>query len=368
MKFTDEGSVWLRVDAETRDAHRVVQIEIEDTGVGIPVEAQGALFEHFAQVDASSTRAHGGTGLGLAICKRIVEAMAGTISLTSREGEGTTLRVTLTLPTSAEGEQVARRDSDRGARSGVSVLLVEDYPLNQRIARGFLERMGCTVKVADNGEIALEMLAGERFDCVLMDCQMPVMDGCEATRRFRAMEEAEGRPRTRVVALTANVMPEDRRRCLESGMDDYVPKPVDAAALARALRTSSGSAPARSIDAPPAPAPEAEWLDEPHIRELEALTQEFAQLFTEMIDDAQARLRPIDEALRSGRLGALQGLAHTGKGAAVSLGARRLGQAYAKLEQAAREGDADLAARLVDALRDATSTTRERFAARRGVA
>jgi len=238
VKFTDHGEVRLRIDCEESGAGCQVLFEVRDTGVGIEAAKLERIFEKFYQVDLSSTRRHGGTGLGLAISRELVTMMGGSIHVASEPGRGSTftVRVPLALANRAEEpEQRLRAAAERAARGGRRVLVVEDNRINQRVAARLLERLGLEVELASNGVQALAQLEGGReFDLVLMDCVMPGMDGLEATRQLRQLEQALGR-RTPVVALTASVRSQDRDRCRDAGMDDYVAKPIEAGELERVV-------------------------------------------------------------------------------------------------------------------------------------
>ncbi len=233
IKFTAHGQVVLRL----RRATPGLRIEVQDEGIGIPPEAQPQLFQPFTQVDASSSREFGGTGLGLSICRQLVEAMGGRIGVQSASGAGATFWFELPLPAApaaAAPEVVPPPVANLPPLRG-RVLLVEDQPVNQKLALAVLGRVGLDAVLAQNGREALERLRAHAFDLVLMDCQMPEMDGFEATERLRAGEAGEAARAVPVLALTANVMAEDLARCRASGFDGHVPKPFTLKALHAAL-------------------------------------------------------------------------------------------------------------------------------------
>ncbi|WP_243470506.1 ATP-binding protein [Vreelandella lionensis] len=224
LKFTEEG--FVKFHASPGDDHRLL-FEVYDTGCGIEAADQERLFSAFSQVDTSMARRHEGTGLGLAICKRLVHAMGGEIGVTSQVGLGSRFLFSGALP-EAEGVEVYHHTEQQATLvSNHHILIVEDNPINQTVAKVMLEQLGQRVTIADNGRSALELLQEEysAIDLVLMDMQMPILDGPETTLRWRAFEAANALTRLPIVAMTANVMPEHRERCFESGMDDMINKP-----------------------------------------------------------------------------------------------------------------------------------------------
>lgn len=220
VKFTEEGYVTLRMAAEGQE----ISIEIEDTGVGIRDEDQQLLFRPFVQAEAGATRRYGGSGLGLTVTRQLVELMGGSIDVESTFGEGTTVRIVLPgEPIDSEQERARneqRRASERTLLEGVSVLLVEDNPVNTALARRVLEKTGADVVSVVDGAQGVQAACAQEFDVILMDCHMPVMDGWEATHRLRDNEID-----TPIIALTADATEDDRGRCLQAGMDDYLSKP-----------------------------------------------------------------------------------------------------------------------------------------------
>ncbi|HLJ21716.1 MAG TPA: ATP-binding protein, partial [Stellaceae bacterium] len=250
LKFTDKGSVAVSAHyVPDADGTPTVRVEVRDTGIGISAEAQKSLFQTFTQADGTITRRFGGTGLGLAISKQLVELMGGKIGLESTPGEGSLFWFTLSPRRTA----LAAEDSPHTARSGTDltgyrVLLVEDVEINRLIAREALRRMGCGVEMAEDGARAVEMALAADYDLVLMDIQMPRMDGVEAARRIRAA----GGPRSRVpiVALTAHAMASERESYLAAGLDDYLSKPFKPAALREIVARWTGEP--RDVVPPPA--------------------------------------------------------------------------------------------------------------------
>ena len=236
IKFTERGGVTLDavLDGVSGGA-ATVRFTIADTGIGIRPGQMAALFSPFVQADASTTRKYGGTGLGLAICKQLVEMMGGKIGVTSREGDGSTFWFTAVFDLSAEPvprrlPPAAERDVCPGA-SGARVLVVEDNAVNRDVALAQLRKLGYLASAVSDGAEAVDAVRGGGYCLVLMDCDMPVMDGFEATRRIRGLAG----PGIPIVALTADAMPADRDRCLSGGMNDYLAKPVSLDRLAEVL-------------------------------------------------------------------------------------------------------------------------------------
>jgi signal transduction histidine kinase len=245
IKFTERGEVVLRVSAQSGDDDTVTcRFSVTDTGIGVPREKQKAIFEPFLQGDSSTTRLYGGTGLGLAISARLVEMMRGRLWVESEPGGGSTFRFTAQFGLQSRPRQPADADAaaaaapgipaERRARRNLHVLLVEDNAANQLLAKRLLEKQGHSVAVADDGAAAIEMFDSQRFDLVLMDVEMPRMDGLKATGALRRKEREAG-GHVPIVALTAHVMAGDRERCLRAGMDYYLSKPLRPAALLEAM-------------------------------------------------------------------------------------------------------------------------------------
>ncbi len=253
IKFTERGRVAVRVRAAPGVAPRAV-FEIEDTGIGIPPERLRAIFVPFEQADPSTTRRFGGTGLGLTIASRLVNLMGGEIGVASEVGVGSTFTFDAVFAAVSADAPVRRAAppplSARAAGSRrLRILLAEDNPINQRVAVEILKRMGHDVTVVGDGRAAVEAVEAASFDLVLMDVQMPIMDGWQATSAIRRSPHAHAR-RTRVVALTARATEEDRKRCMAHGMDGFLTKPLQVAELLQLCE--DGTTPERR---PPAPVP-----------------------------------------------------------------------------------------------------------------
>ncbi len=236
IKFTEKGGVRLAVRHAGIPGKSLLRFEVEDTGIGIPAEDVEHIFNPFRQADSSSARRHGGTGLGLTISRELARAMGGDIGCSSEPGRGSTFWFTADLPGTAIPEtSVVLAPVMPGEKFSGRVLLAEDNAINALVARAFLENFGLAVDWAENGRQALDRATTEDYDLIMMDCQMPEMDGYEATRRIRAHEKATGRKPVAVAALTANAIRGDRERCLDAGMDDYLMKPFRAPELQAVL-------------------------------------------------------------------------------------------------------------------------------------
>ncbi len=246
VKFTRSGQITVRAWPEpTGDGSLQFCLEVRDTGIGIPLDKQEIIFSAFTQADGSHSRSHGGTGLGLAICRRLAQAMHGTLEVVSAPGKGSCFTLRLPLlsgePLSEDmlagllpplGEAAERTPAARG--DGRRILLVEDNPNNQLVTASMLDSEGYQVTLAGDGVEALTLMRHQRFDAILMDIQMPLMDGLAATRAIRRQERETGE-HVLIVALTANAFAEDREACLAAGMDDFLAKPIGFADLGRAL-------------------------------------------------------------------------------------------------------------------------------------
>ncbi len=244
IKFTPSGSIDIYTSYEPRGAMSLLQIIVEDTGVGISPELMSKLFLPFEQADNSTTRRFCGTGLGLAISKKICDAMQGTIQITPREGKGT--RCTISLPIESAGHQkvytaskVAEWSSDLliGANHPLSILVVEDIPTNLILLKNYLQLMGYTCTMCSEGGQAIEIAKEKHYDVVLLDLQMPGINGYDVARQIREIESTRpNTPRSQIIAVTAHVLPEDKRKACDSGMNDFIGKPIRLPLLKLALQ------------------------------------------------------------------------------------------------------------------------------------
>jgi len=254
VKFTDKGKIVIRVSLDGEDEQNVtIRFAVSDTGIGIPANRLDSLFSPFTQVDSSKTRKYGGTGLGLAISKQLAELMGGKIGLESEAGKGSTFWFTAVFekqpigPGSADEIFAKIKDEEAMERCAaepaiyedgkrkIRILVTEDNPVNQKVAQAMLRKMGLRADVAANGQEAVNALQMIPYDLVLMDCQMPVMDGLEATRFIRNDVSGVINPRIPIIAMTASTMRGDRDKCIQAGMSDFIAKPVQQRELAEML-------------------------------------------------------------------------------------------------------------------------------------
>jgi CheY-like chemotaxis protein len=235
VKFTEHGSIGVEVAELTRDGNEaVLEFAVTDTGIGIAADRQAQLFNPFYQADSSTTRAYGGTGLGLSIVRNLARLMGGDTGVESEGGKGSRfsfrVRVEIVQP-GEESRQSVRGAACKGpapAQLSCRVLVAEDNPTNRKVIEAALRKLGIGAEIVENGQEAVDALAtGERPDLVLMDLQMPVLDGLAATARIRRQEAENRQPRLPIVALTAGAFDEDRQHCLAAGMDDFLTKPID---------------------------------------------------------------------------------------------------------------------------------------------
>jgi signal transduction histidine kinase/DNA-binding NarL/FixJ family response regulator len=334
IKFTAKGQVRLGLQTRRREDRWQMVFQVSDTGIGIATDQIETLFKRFAQADGSISRRYGGTGLGLAISKRLVEAMDGTIEVWSEPGYGSTFEVRVSLPAAQAGaepepEPVAPVPANaRAPLAGLRVLAAEDVPVNQELVRLMLAPLGCEVVLACNGEEAVDAVTAGDFDLILMDMQMPVMDGLEATRMIRRLGGRAAR--TPIVALTANVLPEQIERCRRAGMNDHVAKPFVPEDLQSAvLRWADGAATAPAVDNPVLDDLIAQIGPGPIQGLLNSLGEQMRQVLA---------TAPHEDA------GALSRLAHSLRGAAGALGYDEAARCCQAVESAHREGEPAAAA------------------------
>jgi len=342
LKFTEQGEVAVAFRLLRSGDPMLVECSVRDTGIGIPEDRQSELFQVFTQLESSRTKRFGGTGLGLAISRLLVEMMGGMVSVLSRPGQGSTFSFTVSLrpPQDGEPREAAREvpSSQAGGFAGLRVLLAEDNQVNRLFLKHFLSEAGCEVLLAGSGGEVLSLLAREPADLVLMDIQMPEMDGAEATRRIRDGEAGEAVQAIPVVALTAYSMKGDRERFLSAGLDDYVSKPVDVEELfmvmRRVLDRPGGGARAVAPDARAVSSPiDMDYYDK---RGKRAFALEISRMF---LDESPVVAASLAAAMRDEKWEAAGDAAHTLLGMAVPLRARALTEGARRLQEAGLSGD-----------------------------
>ena len=363
IKFTEEGEVGVRVQKDTETEDEVVlRFIVSDTGIGIPGEKRQLVFAAFAQADSSTTRKYGGTGLGLAISSQLVAMMGGSIWVDSALGRGSTFHFTALFGkpgtnagqlynVAPEGTGQSGYDSPltRGAGAGVRVLVAEDNVVNQRVSSGILEKRGHSVVLARTGRECLAAFGSQSIDLILMDIQMPEMDGLEATAAIREMEEGTG-THVPIVAMTAHAMKGDQERFLRAGMDAYISKPVQAQRLLDMVdslvspsheeekEAEDGHSLSPSLDLDAALA---------QVGGDAQLLQEVGKLFCQ---DAPLLLEEVRNAIAMADASSLRASAHTLKGAVGNFGAKRAWECALKLELMGRDGETSQAQSAFDQL------------------
>ena len=350
IKFTEHGEVRLRSEnlpARAGDTRTWQRFTVEDTGLGIAGEAMDKLFQRFAQADDSTTRKFGGSGLGLVICKHLVELMGGNIQVHSAPGQGARFWFDLPFDPAKAPHAAAQGAPKALHHAGARILLAEDNLVNQQVIKGLLGHLGATVTVADNGELALAQFCQGRFDLVVMDCQMPVMDGFEAARRIRAWEQNEpGRSPVPIVALTANALAGDREACLAAGMSDYLTKPATMASLAKTLWRNLPDLwqePASPLTPAAGQVDTAAAFDPSVVNALPMVADGsdvgFAdQILALFVEGAKAALDAIAQAVCDGDLASLTLSVHTLKSSAAQVGAMALSAEAERQELLLRAG------------------------------
>jgi two-component system sensor histidine kinase/response regulator len=370
IKFSEKGRIEVRVRQVIGDANGcLLRFEVSDCGIGLSEQEIDKLFQSFQQADTSTTREYGGTGLGLSICKQLAQLMGGEVGVRSRPGQGSTFWFTARLGISsatvpalidrvkdAAAELLAssRSAAVMAALKNARILLVEDNTFNQQIALEMLEEVGSSVCLAANGMEALELLRQTAFDCVLMDVQMPLMDGLEATRRIRADPRLAD---MRVLAMTATATSEDRVRCIEAGMDDFISKPIQPAlmyqTIANWLPERPEGAPREAPPTPARPAFKTTLGGDPAVIDLSILAKllgyhphKVRKFAFKFLHNTQDGFNQMETALGRGDLAALRELGHRLKSPARTVGALGMGELLLQMEQLPpADSDADNALR-----------------------
>ena len=339
IKFTEQGEILTTVKTVEETEDRVsVEVVVSDTGVGIPKDKLDSIFEVFTQADGSTTRTYGGTGLGLTISQRLVKKMGGEIKVDSQVGEGATFHFTLWLKKGPPDSDLDERPTvqeglteTQGMERGLKILLAEDDLANQKMTMLMLEKMGHSVELAEDGARAVEMARSRTYDIILMDMQMPVMGGLEATEELR-----QAKVKTPIVAMTASTMKGDRERFLKAGMDDYIAKPIKKRVLHEALNRHAGQKPV-----PETPDPDYVTLPpvETIAEDLGLDQEQYWEILAGFIDDKKKDMEDLAGGLARGDTKLVAQLAHKIKGSALNLRLDSLAKPAANIEKAAKEGN-----------------------------
>jgi TMAO reductase system sensor TorS len=358
IKFTESGEVTVRVRAVGPGGE--LRFEVTDTGIGISKEAQTQIFSEFSQADSFTTRKYGGTGLGLAICRQLVGLMGGEIGVDSDLNRGSTFWFEVRLEPAADPTATFTAASSvwspdlqgdvAAPGSGPLILLVEDNPVNREVAVGMLENLGYRTESAGNGMLALEAVSEATYAAVLMDCQMPIMDGLTATAEIRWREAKTGETRLVIVALTANAMEGNRDRCLAAGMDDFLTKPFTQLDLSSMLRkwlpAGYGPVQQEAASSPPDDIPVSPLIDARVLRDITALGR--PALLSSLIDlymqHSPALIGAIEAAARDRKKTELGEAIHTLKSSTASLGGTRLASLLKECEAMVNGGKIEEAA------------------------
>lgn len=343
VKFTHTGKIHIHCSSEDKTSRGcVVKIQVVDTGVGVPSDKLDTIFESFSQADASVTRKYGGSGLGLTIVKQLVELQRGTIEVESQEHKGSNFivripyafskRAGLKKTTNPTSSSVSERKLD-----GMRVLLVEDNDINRLYAKSILRQWNCSVDIAENGLVAIEKIKYNLYDVVLMDVQMPVMDGYEATRAIR-MTDSRMR-HAPIIALTANATKADIEKCLSSGMNDYLPKPFTPDDLYSKISGELNTRTQRDTAAPNASAMQTSAFDLTYLRSISGNDQEFLQeMLQTFVQSIPPVLQEMEDALQETDWKKLSRLAHQIKPSFGLLGISKLKKTVFYIEENAHQG------------------------------
>ena len=350
IKFTEKGEVAIRVTiAEGAESSCLLRFSVHDTGIGIPEDKIGVLFNTFSQVDVSTTRKFGGTGLGLAISRQLAEMMGGSVGVTSQEGKGSefwfTARLGMSLGLGGQAPGVALEGQPAACLEG-RILVAEDNSTNREVALGMLRQFGLRADAVANGAEAISTLESIPYDLVLIDMRMPVMDGIEAARQIRNPRSAVLNHDIPIIALTANAMESDRDSCLAAGMNDFVPKPilkaVLRAALNRWLPTGDAAIPTATRQVVPSITGKEETLifDRAGVlRRLEGDNGLAQIVFSAFFEDMPGQIEALKYLVKSGDASGAARQAHSIRGAAANAGGERLRALASEMEKAADAGD-----------------------------
>jgi len=360
IKFTEKGEVEIRVALEEEnESNCVLRFSVCDTGIGIPEDKIGALFNKFSQVEASTTRKYGGSGLGLAISRQLAELMGGGVGVKSLPGKGSEFWFTARLGISlglGEPDEGAQPEDQTTVRLNGRILIAEDNSTNREVALGMLRNLGLRADAVANGAEAIRALESIPYDLVLMDMRMPVMDGIEAARQIRNPQSAVLEHDIPIIALTADAMQSDRDSCQAAGMNDFVPKPILKSVLRAALKRWLCTGNAATPSGAPQVVPSTTAADTTLIFDLEGMLGRLdgdnelaAIVIAVFLEDIPAQIQTLKDFVKSGDTASSARQAHSIRGASANVGGDRLRNVASVMEKAADVGDLHaVAARMAD--------------------
>ena len=385
VKFTETGEIKIGITSERMEEHKIkLNAFVKDSGIGIPAEKKRLLFEPFSQLDGTHSRKFGGTGLGLAITKQLVQMMNGEINVESEENNGSTfsfniilgvqkklsfitaLKTKQTKSISAEHKEISVPDSKmevniseeelKRARGEYQIILAEDNPVNQKVALKIISDAGFNIEAVENGLEALKAVQLKEYDLILMDIQMPEMDGFTATQKIRELPGNVSR--TPIIAMTAHALLGDREKCIEAGMNDYVSKPIKPKGLINLLDTwlkvnMKEELPVREIEEV------VQIFDKEHFSSVSMDNEEFQkELLQTYISDINLRIAKLDDYIRNDKMNLIVNESHAIKGASYSIGAKLMGDEAKEIETNAKAGDNTKAVVKINALKKAFELTK----------
>ncbi len=348
LKFTEQGGIFVQVstlDGQGHSGQAVLQVSVRDTGIGIPEDKQAIIFESFRQADDTTTRKFGGSGLGLAISRELVEMMGGEICVRSSEGYGSVFTFSVVLQPGDPSKVIHEHNRKKNDVSvatdvGFTILLVEDNPINVKVATSLLKRMGHTIEVAGNGVEAVSMLSGLSIDLILMDLEMPEMDGFEAARLIRMGKAGDASRRIPIIAMSAHAMAGVTDKCIKSGMNDYIAKPVQYQQLQDIIQKNMKSVHTEPVVEVCEPAAVVNILDRDKANDMyHGDSGLYSELCTMFLNDVEKEINSLSDAYSDKDRDTAKRIAHTLKGSCAAICAPHAREAALKLEKAVINDD-----------------------------